>query len=65
MNRYPRFGIVSMYRGLSAESPRSTRSLRMAGVQSLIEADIGVGGPELRLHLLAVTTCPGRSSNKR
>jgi hypothetical protein len=41
-----------MKRGLSAESPKAVRSLRMAVFRTFVKTHVGIGGPELSLKLL-------------
>src|SRR5271168_3469580 len=60
---YPRRGIVSMKRGLSAESPKTTRSFRMAVLMPSSKLTKVSAGQRLACNSSRVTISPGRSSS--
>jgi len=63
MNRYPRRGIVSINRGLSAESPSASRSLMIA-VFRLLSKSTKVSADQFwERSSSRVTTSPGRCSS--
>src|ERR1039458_9039676 len=63
MKRFPRRGIVSMKRGLSAESPKTTRSFRMAVLMPSSKLTKVSAGHRLACNSSRVIISPGRSSS--
>ena len=60
--RYPRRETVSMNRGFSAESPKATRSFRMAVFRPSSNPTYVSAGHNFACNCSRVTTSPGRSS---
>ena len=64
MNRYPRFGSVSMKRGLSAVSPRASRRRFTALFSPRSKSTKVSAGHTCRCSSSRVTTSPARSSRR-